>query len=80
MDSKQVFAEVQNVMRGVFNDDALVITRESSANTVDNWTSLNHINLIVALEQKFRVIFDLGEVEELKNVGELVDLILQRAK
>lgn len=54
---------------------SLVIQRDSSARTVEGWDSLVHINLILSVEQEFGVRFALGELEELKNVGDMVDLI-----
>ena len=74
----QIFASVQDVVRGVFNNPRIALTKETTAADVTEWTSLNHINLIVALEQKFDVTFDLGEVEDLRNIGELVGLIAEK--
>lgn len=67
--------EVQEVFRSVFDQRDLVITRESSASNVDNWDSLTHITLVAAIERRFKVRFALGELEELKNVGDLLDLV-----
>lgn len=70
-----LLAEVERVFRSVFDQPDLVISRESSASNVDNWDSLTHINLVAAIEARFKVSFALGELEELKNVGDLLDLI-----
>jgi acyl carrier protein len=67
--------EVQEVFREVFDQPDLVITRESNASNVENWDSLTHINLVTAIEAKYRIRFALGELEELKNVGDLLDLM-----
>jgi acyl carrier protein len=67
--------EVQDVFRMVFDRPDLVITRESSALNVEDWDSLTHINLVAAIEGRFKVRFALGELEELKNVGDLLDLM-----
>jgi acyl carrier protein len=67
--------DVQEVFRLVFDRPDLVIGRDSSASNVDNWDSLTHITLVAAIESRFKVRFALGELEELKNVGDLLDLM-----
>jgi len=67
--------KVQAIFRDIFDDASLAIDRESNAQTVEGWDSLAHINLVSAIEQEFGIRFALGELETLKNVGEMVDLI-----
>jgi acyl carrier protein len=67
--------EVQGIFRDVFDQPDLVITRESSANTVEDWDSLAHINLVTAIEKHYKIKFALGELQELKNVGDMLDLM-----
>jgi len=67
--------KLQPIFQDVFDRSDLVVTRDSSAESVDGWDSLAHITLINAIEQEFKVDFALGELESLKNVGEMVDLI-----
>jgi len=59
----------------VFDDDDLVVTRDTSAREVDEWDSLMHINLVLNVEKEFSVRFSSSEVAVLQNVGQLVDLI-----
>lgn len=80
MTQQEVLDRLQPIFRDVLDDDSLVITRQSSAYNTPNWDSLAHINLIQIIEDEFKVKFALGELEELKNVGDLVDLILKKAK
>jgi acyl carrier protein len=70
-----ILEKVQLIFRDIFDDSRLSIGRESSAQTVEGWDSLAHINLVSAVEQEFDVRFALGELETLKDVGEMVDLI-----
>jgi acyl carrier protein len=70
-----ILTALQPIFRDVLDDPKLQITRESSAQTVGGWDSLAHINLISAIEQEFRIRFALGELEELKNVGDMIDLM-----
>src|SRR5947209_6802313 len=66
-----VATRVQDVFRDVFDDPELNISDSMTARDVDGWDSLKHIDLIVALEQAFRVRFTTSEVTRLRNVGEL---------
>lgn len=68
-------AQLQPIFKDIFNVDDLVVTRDSNASTIDGWDSLAHINLVSAIEQEFHIRFALGELESLKNVGDMIDLI-----
>ena len=70
--------ELQQVFRSVFDRDDLVITPESSAYSVEGWDSLAHINLVMALEKKYKVKFGLGELRDLENVGDLLNLLQKK--
>ena len=68
-------ADLNTIFRDILDQPDLRITRASSARTVDGWDSLAHMNLVTATQQHFRIRFALGELEELKDVGDMVDLI-----
>ena len=68
-------AELTPVFRQVFDDSSIVITRTSTADDIDDWDSLTHMNLVIAVELGFKVKFALGELQSLKNVGDMLDLI-----
>ncbi len=71
-------ARLNEVFCDVFQDEDLVITRETTAHDVVGWDSLMHVTLIVNVERAFGVRFSSAEVAVLKNVGELVDFIARR--
>lgn len=73
----EVLAQLQSIFDDVFLDE-VVVTPDLSANDVEEWDSLLHISLIVAVEEVFKVRFRVGEVEATKNVGDFADLILDR--
>lgn len=73
-----ILDRVQEILRDVLQQPELVITRESSANTIEGWDSLAHVDILWNIEHEFSVRFALGEVQELKNVGGLVDLLEQK--
>lgn len=67
--------ELEPVFRQVFDDDAIVLQLETTSDDIDDWDSLTHMNLVVALELRFKIKFALGELQKLKNIGEMLDLI-----
>jgi acyl carrier protein len=71
---------LNEIFRQVFDDDAIVVTRESTANDIEEWDSLTHMNLVVAVEAKFKIRFALGELQTLKNVGDMFDLVEKKIK
>jgi acyl carrier protein len=68
-------AEIQDVFRDVFDDDELLVSRETTAADVEAWDSLMHVNLMVQIERHFGIRFSSAEIADLKNVGELADLV-----
>ena len=70
-----ILKKLQPIFQDIFEDDELSITAESNANTVKGWDSLVHITLIFAIEQEFEIKFALGELEAMKNVGDMVELM-----
>ncbi|ANV97312.1 acyl carrier protein [Helicobacter enhydrae] len=71
-------ARVQDIFRDIFDDDELIITESSNSEEIEDWDSLNHVNLVASIEKAFGIKFALGELQELKNVGEMLDLILKK--
>jgi len=67
--------ELQAIFRDVLDQPDLKLTRESNAQTVEDWDSLAHINLVTAVATKFKIKFALGELQDLKDVGDMIDLI-----
>lgn len=70
--------QLNDVFREVFEDDDLVVSRETTAADVEGWDSLMHVTLLVRVEKVFNVRFSTAEVVALKDLGELVDLIESR--
>lgn len=78
MDNDQLLEQVQEIFRDVFGEPDLQITRQSNASNVEDWDSLAHINLVTAIEKRFKIKFALGELAELKNVGDMLDLMQRK--
>jgi len=66
---------LQEIFRDVLRQPGLILTRDSNATNVKGWDSLAHVDLLWNIEHEFSVRFALGETQDLKNVGDLMDLI-----
>lgn len=75
---RDLLPELQHLFRDILDDDTLVITPESNASTVEGWDSLAHVNIVTAVEKKYHIKFGLGELHDLKNVGEMMELITKK--
>ena len=79
---EQVREEMQTVFRNVFNDDEIVLKDAMTADDVDGWDSLAHINLIIATERHFKVKFATAEISGLKaegqNIGTFIALVQKK--
>ena len=76
MSREEVFVKLNEVFRDVFDDNDITVTDTTTADDIDDWDSLEHINLIAAVEQEFGVKFNMGQVVSMKNVGEMADIII----
>ena len=70
-----VFEQVRNVASDIFGIPAARITAESSPETIESWDSVQHLNLVLALEEKFGVQFEPDDIEQMKNIGAVATLI-----
>jgi acyl carrier protein len=75
MSHSDLLPGVQDVFRDVFDEADLVIDRRSDSDTLEDWDSMTHVNLIVAIEKRYKVKFALAELQSLKNVGDLLDVL-----
>ncbi len=71
----EIEEKVTQIFRTVFNEPTLVIDHKTTANDVDAWDSLSHLNMISAVEKAFDVKFKLKNLVKLKNVGDLLQTI-----
>ncbi len=79
MTREEVYESLTEIFRDVFDDDEITLNDETTADDIEEWDSLEHINLVVEIENEFGIKFNMGEVNKMKNVGEMVDLIMERA-
>jgi len=78
MNENEILEKLEGTFRDIFDEEDLKISNETTAEDIEDWDSLAHINLVVAIEEEFNVKFALGELQSLKNVGEMVELIIKK--
>lgn len=67
--------KLQEVFREVFEDDEIILTEEMTADDIDDWDSLTHMQLIETIETEFGIHFTLQEIMGLSNVGEFLGIV-----
>ena len=80
MDREKVNARLTEVFRDVFDDEDLEINDSTTADDIEAWDSLEHISLVSAVEKAFKMRFTMKEVSGMKNVGEMISILCERAK
>lgn len=76
--NEQVLAEVNRIMCATFNNPSIQLKYESTAKDVAEWDSLNHIELVLAVEKHFQIRFNFSELQKFKNVGQMCDNVLAK--
>lgn len=80
MSREEIYKNLDEVFQDVFDDETIHVNDETTADDIEDWDSLEHINLVVAIENKFDIKFNMNEVTSLENVGQMVDIIMERTK
>lgn len=75
MSSDEILAQVRDIIAEILDQPGLKIDRDTIAEDVRDWDSFNHINIVVAVQASFGIKIHAAEVEQLRKVAELVDLI-----
>lgn len=77
---KGIHERLENVFKDVFDDETITINDNTTSSDISDWDSLEHINLVCAIEEEFGINFSMGETVSLKNVGEMEELINKKIK
>jgi Acyl carrier protein len=78
MEKMEILSQVQEIFCDILDNEEIVLTNETSANDIEEWDSLTHIQLIVAIEKHFKIKFTSKEILSWKNVGEMIDAIASK--
>lgn len=76
MTREEIFIKLNEIFQEVFDDESIEVTETTNSEDIEDWDSLEHINLVAAIEQEFDIKFTMAQVVGMKNVGEMVDVIL----
>lgn len=77
---KEILMKLNEIFIDIFDDPNLQINSNTSAEDIEDWDSLEHINLIWAIERKFKIKFEIEEINQFQNVGQMVDSIAARVE
>lgn len=80
MNIDELWERLNEVFRDVFDDRKICVNEFTTSNDIEDWDSLEHINLIEAVEHEFKMRFKMREVSGMNNVGEMADIIFERGK
>ncbi len=78
MTKDEVRSKLKSIFETVLDVDDLDLRDDLSAGDVEEWDSLSHVRLIVTVERQFKIKFSNAEIEELKNVGDLIRLVMTK--
>ncbi len=78
MTREEIFEKLNTIFRDNFDDENITLSNETSSNDIEDWDSLEQINLVVAIQDEFGIKFNIDEVSAIENVGEMVDFILEK--
>tara|TARA_B100001057_G_scaffold122569_1_gene121436 strand:- start:3901 stop:4146 length:246 start_codon:yes stop_codon:yes gene_type:complete len=75
MNKKEIRIKLKDIFQNIFEDDKIELTDDLSAKDVENWDSLTHMILITEIEEKFEIKFSLKDLNQLEDVGNLIQII-----
>lgn len=78
MTSEEIYEALDEVFQDEFDDETIHVEPSTTADDIEDWDSLAHISLVMAIEERFDVKFTMGEVTGMKDVGEMVGIIMER--
>jgi acyl carrier protein len=75
MERNEILKTVNEVFADNLDNEDIVLTEATTADDVEEWDSLTHVQLVVAVEKRFKIRFNAKEIQSWKNVGEMIDSI-----
>lgn len=78
MDRPTILSRIGETLANILDQDHLDLSEDTTADDIDDWDSVNHVKLMIALESEFRIRFETNEIAAPANIGELIDLIQRK--
>ncbi len=80
MTREEAYKEMDAVFQDIFDDENIHVQDDTTAKDIADWDSLMHVTLCVAIERRFGIKFNMDQVNTMKNVGEMMDIVLSQLK
>jgi len=78
MEKKEILGKLQDIYQDVLDDENIILTFETTADDIEEWDSLSHVQLIITIEKEFGIHFSSSEIQGIRNVGHIVEIISQK--
>lgn len=78
MERREILEKLNEIFRDVMDNDNIVLSEDTTSNDIEEWDSLTHMHLVIEIQREFKVRFSSSETMKWKNVGELVESIIQK--
>ena len=78
MNKNEILSKLSEIFREELDNEEITLTEDTTANDVEEWDSLSHIQLIVAVEKAFGIRFTSSEIQSWNNIGEMVNSIASK--
>jgi acyl carrier protein len=80
MERNDVLKKVNDVFKDILDNDNIILRDETTANDIEEWDSLAHVQLVVAIERSFKIRFTSREIQSWENIAEMLDCICDKIK
>lgn len=78
MNRDEVFAELTDIFRNNFDDDSIELSDDTASDDIEGWDSMEQVNLLIIIQERFKIKFNIEQINAMKNVGEMANYILQK--
>ena len=78
MENSEIINKLTSISKIIFNDDSIILTNNTTAKDIEDWDSLTHMLFISKIEKEFSIKFKMKEIFKMKNIGDMVEIILTK--
>ena len=78
MERNEILKQIEGIFRNILDNEEIVLSDATTADDIEEWDSLTHIQLIVAIEKHFKIKFTSKEILSWKNVGEMINTLMNK--
>lgn len=78
MNRSQILKEINDIFIEIIDNNDVVLSESTTAEDIDEWDSLTHIQIIVSLEKHFKLRFESQEIQEWKNIADIINSVIEK--